>query len=85
MNSKMLYEMSQVEINKVDPATLVDIDTIAINHTLPHDEKILSFIQQMGNPYCFISGGVPVRVRFAGEGKTLSQSLVNYFSMLKQR
>ena len=85
MTSKTLFEMSQVEIDKVNPSTLVDIDTIAINHTLPHEEKILSFIQQMGNPYCFMSGGVPVRVRFAGEGKKLSQSLVNYFSMIKQR
>jgi len=85
MNSQTLFEMSQVEINKIDPSTLVDINSIAINHTLPHEEKILSFIQQMGNPYCFISGGIPVRVRFVGEGKNLSQSLVNYFSMLKQR
>lgn len=85
MNSKMLFGMSQIEIDRIDPSTLVDIDTIAINHTLPHEEKILSFIQQMGNPYCFISGGVPVRVRFAGEGKNLSQSLTNYFSLLKQR
>ena len=85
MNSKTLYEMSQVEIDKIDTSTLVDIDSIDINHALPHEEKILSFIHQMGNPYCFISGGVPVRVRFASEGKNLSQSLVNYFSLLKQK
>jgi hypothetical protein len=75
--------MSQVEIDKVDPSTLTDIDAIAINHTLPHEEKIMSFIRQMGNPYCFISGGVPVRMRFVGGDKKLSQSLVNYFSLLK--
>jgi len=85
VNSNTLVKMSQVEINEIDPSTLADIDTIAINHALPHEDKILSFIQQMGNPYCFISGGIPVRVCFATEGKNLSQSLVNYFSMLKQR
>jgi hypothetical protein len=77
--------MSQIEIDKVDPSTLSDIGTISINQELSHEEKILSFIRQMGNPYCFISGGVPVRVRFAGNGKKLSSSLTEYFSMLKQR
>jgi len=85
VSSKALYEMSQIEIDKIDPSMLVDIDSIDINHALPHEEKILSFIRQVGNPYCFISGGVPVRVCFAGEGKNLSQSLVNYFTMLKQK
>ena len=85
MNSKTLYKMSQVEIDKVDPTTLVDIENINTNHTLPHYEKILSFIEQMGNPYCFTSGGIPVRVRFVNESKSLSQSLVNYFSLLKQK
>ncbi|MDR0287817.1 MAG: hypothetical protein LBI03_08985 [Clostridiales bacterium] len=85
MNSKTLIEMSKVEINKVDPSTLADINTISINQALPHEEKILSYIRQMGNPYCFMSGGIPVRVRFTGEGKKLSQSLVDYFTMLKQR
>jgi len=77
--------MSQVEIDKVDPSTLADIDGIAINHKLPHEDKILSYIRQMGNPYCFISCGIPVRVRFVGNGKSLSQSLVSYFSLLKQK
>ena len=85
MNSQTLFNMSQVEIDKVDPATLANINTININHTLPHEEKILSFVRQMGNPYCFMSDGIPVRVRFTGGGKNLSQSLVSYFSLLKQK
>ena len=85
MNSQALYTMSQIEIDKVDPSTLTDIDAIAINQKLTHEDKILSFIRQMGNPYCFISGGVPVRVRFAGNGKELSHSLVKYFTTLKHR
>ena len=85
INSQTLYEMSRMEIDKIDPATLIDIDSISIDHSLPHEEKILSFIRQAGNPYCFVSGGIPVRVRFVGEDKDLAQSLVNHFSMLKQK
>ena len=85
INSTMLLNMSRIDIDKIDPSTLANIDTIKINQSLPHEEKVLSFIQQMGNPYCFISGGVPVNVRFVGSGKTLSESLTNYFSLLKQK
>jgi len=77
-------EMSQVGIDEVDPSTLADISEITIDHKLPHEDKVLSFMLQMGNPYCFISGGIPVRVCFSGS-KKLSQSLINYFSLLKQR
>lgn len=85
LNSQKLFELSQVDIVDIDPSTLADISTVRINQELPHEDKILSFITQMGNPYCFISGGVPVRMRFVDEDKSLSQSLVTFFSQLKQR
>lgn len=85
MNSQELFELSQVDIVDIDPSTLVDISTVTINQELPHEEKVLSYITQMRNPYCFLSGGIPVRMRFVGEDKSLSQSLVNFFSQLKQR
>ena len=85
LSSRELFEMSQVDITDIDTSTLADISTIVIDQELPHEDKILSYIAQMGNPYCFLSGDVPVRMRFISEDKKLSQSLINYFSQLKQR
>jgi len=85
MSSQELFEMSQIDIVNIDTSTLVDINAVSINQGLPHEEKILSYISQMGNPYCFLSGDIPVRMRFVTEDKSLSQSLVNFFSQLKQK
>lgn len=85
ISSNALLAMSQVEISNVDPRILTNIGTVVINQSLPHEKKILSYVHQMKNPYCFISGDITVKVRFTGNGKTLSESLVNYFSLLKQK
>jgi hypothetical protein len=85
LNSQKLLELSQVDIDSIDISTLADISAVTIDKELPHEEKILSYIMQTGNPYCFISGGVPVRMRFVGEEKSLSRSLVSFFSQLKHR
>ncbi len=85
ISSQALFEMSQVDITKVNPMTLVDVGTVSISSNLPHEQKVLSVMEQVGNPYCFLSGDTPVRMRFMKEEKTLSDSLVNYFSRLKQK
>lgn len=85
LSSQELLEMSQIDITTIDTSTLVDIDTVTIDQELLQVEKIQSFIAQIKNPYCFMSGDIPVRIRFTGEGKTLSQALIRYFSQLKQR
>jgi hypothetical protein len=77
--------MSQVDIEQVDPDTLVDISTVTINPALPHTEKMEQYVKQIGNPYCFRSGSTPVRVRFVRPDKELSQSLGGYLSRLTQR
>ena len=85
LTSRELFEMSQVDIDNIEPSILTDIETISISQALPHEEKVLSFIERIGNPYCFMSGDIPVRIRFVGKGKYLSESLINYFSQLKQQ
>ena len=85
VNSEALWKMSQIEITEVDPATLMNINAVKIEPNLSHEEKTLSYIAQMGNPYCFKSGDIPVRIRFVGENTTLSQSLTRYFARLKQK
>ncbi len=85
ISSQTLLGMSQVDITTINPGTLVDVGTVSISPKLPHEQKLLSVMEQIGNPYCFMSGDTPVRTRFLNEGRTLSDSLVSYFSQLKQR
>ena len=85
LGSTELDRMSQMDINDIDPDTLTNVSAVSIDAALPQTERIERYLQQIGNPYCFISGDTPVRIRFAGGDKPLQQSLINYFSRLKQK
>lgn len=47
-----LDEMSRVDIQTVDPDTLVDIRDVEIDHELPKEARVLNFIEKIKNPYC---------------------------------
>ena len=47
------YTASDMDIRAVDPAALVDIRDVKVNTALPKRERILDFIRQIGNPYCY--------------------------------
>ena len=46
---------------------LVDIASVKIREDLPVDQRIADYIQQIKDPYCYISHGVVVRISFAGK------------------
>lgn len=83
-SSEKLEAMSNFDIRAIDPCSLVDINTVKVDRSLPQLERIESILSQIRNPYCFLSGDTPVRVRFVGNEKNLAQSLINYFSSLKE-
>lgn len=83
MNKSQLQQMRSVDITQADPCTLVDIRTVYIDSSLPTAEKMHSYFEQVVNPYCFLCGDTPVRIRFVAESKLLKQSLCNYFLSLK--
>lgn len=78
-----LQQMRNVDITQVDRSTLVDIRNIHIDSSLPAAKKMQSYLEQIVNPYCFLCGDTPVRIRFVAEDRTLKQSLCDYFLSLK--
>ena len=48
-----LEDMQSIDIRTVDPATLRDIQDVAIDRDLPKEERIRSYLRQIGNPYCY--------------------------------
>ena len=56
------FEMlKSVDIKNVDKGSLIDLDVVQIDDTRPVSERILSFLQQVKNPYCFRIGDVAVK------------------------
>ena len=70
--------MQNVDIRSVNPDTLRDIRDVVINTDLPKRERILDFIRQIGNPYCYRHGKYVVKVSFAETDVTLEDRLLSY-------
>ena len=70
--------MQNVDIRTVDPSTLRDIRDVKVNTDLPKQERILDFIRQIGNPYCYRHGKYVVKVSFAETDVTLEDRLLSY-------
>ena len=70
--------MQNVDIRTVDPAGLRDIRDVKVNTDLPKRERILDFIRQIGNPYCYRCGKYVVKISFANTEVTLEDRLLDY-------
>ena len=54
---------------------LVDIRNVRVDKTLPRQERIKSYIQQIKDPYHFRCGEYIIHVKFANNGATLENRL----------
>ena len=70
--------MQNVDIRSVDPDTLRDIRDVKVNTDLPKRERILDFIRQIGNPYCYRHGKYVVKVSFTDTDVTLEDRMLSY-------
>ena len=77
-----LEAMSRVDIRTVNPNTLVDIRDVSVNMALPKRDRVLDFIRQVQNPYCYKCGKMVVKVSFAETEVTLEERLEKYLLSL---
>jgi hypothetical protein len=75
-------EMRAVDVRTVDPATLVDIQHVTTNMSLPPDERQLDYVEQIKNPYCFKFGKAVVKIGFADTSATIEDCLERYLLSL---
>lgn len=60
---------------------LKDITTVKIDSSLPKEQKIKQFIEDLENPYEFKVGDVLVKVSFNDGGTVLQETMLQYFKM----
>lgn len=77
-----LEELKNVDIRTVNRDSLVDINDVKIDMNLPREERLIEFIRQIKNPYCYRCGKVVVKVSFADTEVTLEDRLINYLKSL---
>lgn len=69
---------NDLSIENYNPNDLVDIRNIVIDKKQPIENRILSFVEQIKNPYLFKVGNIAVKVNFNNNNATLQERLENY-------
>jgi hypothetical protein len=77
-----LIKMKEQSRGEVDKSTLVDIQDVSIDTSLPLEDRMASFIQQVKNPYVFRYKNRVIRVSFVDTETTFEERMKNYFEML---
>ncbi|OUN91600.1 hypothetical protein B5G00_12090 [Blautia sp. An46] len=70
--------MAQMDIRAVGRETLVERSTVKLDPGLSREERILSFIEQIKNPYCYLDDGVVLKISFINTDVTLEERLEEY-------
>ena len=73
-----LKAMQEVDVRTVNREALRDTRDVEINASLPKGERILDFIRQIGNPYCYRHGDYVVKISFTDTDVTLEERMLSY-------
>ena len=73
-----LKAMQEVDVRTVNREALRDIRDVENNASLPKGERILDFIRQIGNPYCYRHGDYVVKISFTDTDVTLEERMLSY-------
>lgn len=68
----------EIDVKTVDRATLRDISAVKIDTALPRRERIKSYVEQIGNPYCYLDGDMVVSISYADTPVSLQDRLKSY-------
>ncbi len=68
----------------IDRAVLRDIKDVKIDTSVPCKERIKSFIEQIGNPYCYLDNGIVVEIGYADTSVSLHDRLLSYANNINQ-
>ena len=83
-SSDQLKQLRETDITAIDRSRLVDINSVHIETALPGRQRLQKYLEEIKNPYCFLCGGTPVKIRFNSSGAPLQTALKNYFTALKR-
>ena len=75
----MMNAMKDIDLRKVDRSALRDRSTVRIDPDAPTEERIRAWIEQLGNPYVYLDGGVVVKLSFADKGETIEDRISSLY------
>ena len=85
MTRKKLEILSKANFEEVSNKNLTPIEFICINDADDPTARILSFLEQAGNPYFLQIGKTPIKLEFADGGPSFEKLLIQYFKQSSSR
>jgi hypothetical protein len=76
-----LQQMREVDINTIDPASVTEASEINIDISLPVEERLASYIDQVENPYFIKVGKVIVKMNFPNTDKRANDCFERYMKI----
>lgn len=73
-----LHRLQAMDLSDVKVEDLVDIRTVNINSQLSQPNRLLDFLNQIKNPYCYRHGDFVVQIGFSNTEVTLTERLNEY-------
>lgn len=84
--NEITFVISEVTFNMKKEASdefPVDMNMIHIDTSLPKEQRIKKFVEDIKNPYCFRVGNVIVRTSFKQGSPKLQETMKEYFKSIK--
>lgn len=75
-----LEKMKAVDPRTVDRSTLVQRKDVKVRSKGTKQERIMDYIEQIKNPYCYLEGKTVVKISFAETDRTIEDCFHAYFS-----
>ena len=73
-----LDEMQNIDPRTVDRKALVERSTVHVDKDAPREERCRQFLEQIGNPYCYLDGQTVVKISFADTRRTFADCVRSY-------
>lgn len=66
---------AKIDMRTVDRTKLRSLDQVKIDTSLPCEQRIKKYVEQIGNPYCYLDGDVVVSLGFSDTDICLKDQL----------
>ena len=70
---------------QIDDNGLVDINTVEIDASLPIEERVQQYVEQVKTPYRFRAGKVIVNIEHKNNGLKLDRALSAYLASISSK
>ncbi len=78
LTTEVIDQMMAVDMNTVDSGELVDIRTLKLDNSIPHEKRIEYILSTLKNPFCFRYGGMGIKLEFDDTAPPMQEVLTNF-------